>query len=574
MVKTQEGYSLSTEEKSIARVVFPKKIVKNSNNRELVLIRNLVWAVFFFSRLMDHNVYAAEHLISYLSFVDLARFCATARIFRLDKIWPFICYNVNKKVLEKIVLVNDRFESIKNFEACQTFPFISENFNCRFNFNRIFFSLDNFLQLSRSLPAYQFSSQTNNAIDTFRFSYDDYPNGATNGIKFNPCYELLAIVCVSTLKVISYAGKSRDCIGQIIYVYKKKVEEEFLSVDWNSDGKILLLFTELRRYKRTAKVHCFRYQPAAGSMRKLQFGKSILIDHYISSFSIWSDARSLLAIEPDTGRIVKFTFETKNVVKTEIVDCFEQRFEGIEKLTRTYNSENSEETLFGCFTCCQSQPNVCAILKQCQFKRQHKHDVVVILNVVKNKIEPLRYLYIPGTVLSINFWHADSELWLLWRENLAEIWDFFTLVICTLPPTDQSNQTKCPFFETPAWLSSNAPTWEVNSPARVACGHFSLCDSHFHKLDSLDKQPCRTESMDLVEHYTYNDTGPFYHRKLIATAMSNRMQLTSTFVGIQLRETQQFGNNSWVRPNSIRVCKYIDLCFFGKKNPPHFCLWS
>ena len=537
MAAFEAEYLLSTEEKVLCKIIFPSKTIKSSNTCELVIIRNLIWAVFFFSRLRFKNLYVAEHLLSFLSFFDLARLCSAARVLGHHGIWEFISRRITQKKLEIIFLFNDPTEPIETFQRCQTLPLDIGSLKAELNLDQVFICMDKFIKLSKSLNPYSKSIKENALLNSLKFAYDDYPCKTNSGNKFNPVFELVTMVCTSTVKIFSYAGKSRDCIGQIIYVYRKNVDEEIVNCDWSPDGKTLLIFTELRRCKRTIKVHCFRYQPSAGTIRKLQFSKSILIDYYISSFSIWCDSSSILALEPGTGRIVKFTFESKNLVSSELVDCFERRFEGTEKLSRHWREGGlTNTTLFGCFSCCHTQPNICAIVKHCEFSKQHRHDVVVILDIKKNSINPLWYLSVPGTLLSLKFWSPDAEVWLFWKENSAEIWDSLTEVECSTPPTSEAASTRCPLFNKPPWLSSYS-SWETDSPAKVACGHFSLCDSKFRKLTSFEKHPGRTERLSMIEYYTFTDRGAYFYRKMMAISMSERMQVTATFIGLLLKES-------------------------------------
>jgi len=548
-MNTEESYYLTEREKKLSKLINNKVPLKNYHGVACNALRCLIFATlflrdYFFSpkgRVIQLN-HVLEQIVSYLTLSEIGQLAVAMREYGCPNFMIFLRECCSSRVLKNCVLLNSfpcsesslffEYQVMQIFHEGIEMAVFGDQRECSVRVEGLLENSElNLLNLSRQLIPYR----TLEKFDVFRmteFSIKEYTNSDDNSIVFNPVYEIAAYISDSFTWVFSYAGVSRENTGQIVYRFYKNQNTTHLNASWSRDGLHLLLAISNKRAPfPVGQIIVFRYRPVAGIMRILQVLPEIYFNMRLCSYKLWCDYNAFTLISPD-GQLIRYTLKERTIEKTVLFKDFESSINGPEFYSSVYHPEKSS---FGCLTCSPFAQNVIAFLKPCQNPTKHRHDVLVLLRVYPERLLPLVYLSPPGFILEFEFYSGKNELWILWKENLNELWTCcdFNKIKISLPGV-------CPFSANNPWVSSSgrdeALDYRLKQKSKIAAGHYSLEENCFYPLVSMHSVPLKTLNLTPAEFKNYNYSCGNFWRKAQQTSFSfGIMQITDHFVGMILR---------------------------------------
>jgi hypothetical protein len=535
----EELYYLTEREKKISKILNNKYTLKQYHFQQTVCLRLLIAAAFFIEKFVSQYWLIVEEILSYVSFSELAQLAIVMRDIGCPNFFAYLklqstSNRSGRKILTSIFFnkssANDHL-LILNFQKRQYDPLhrnsiCEKKSECHAFLRKILISEKNLLTLSRCL-------EPTNADEFF----DSLDMGALhseyneNFITFNPCFELGAFITSAYMWIFSYGGKSRENIGQIVYRFNKTKMATHLKAEWSPDGLHLILLS-INKYSPKGEIIIFRYLSVAGIARKVKVTPNISFDSFHCSSKLWCGPSALMFLSP-AGKLIKAELSNVSLNLQTLFAQFTSSIVGPEKYTRR---GEDFKTSFGCLTCCPNKSDLLAILKPCGYSSAHQHEVVVLLQVDALQIVPLIYISAPGFILEFNFYKTSNELWMLWKENLNELWPKVQFNHCRI--TIPGN---CPFVDEQSILkdyltASTAANYDGNASSQLGVGHYSLSENYFYPLQSLEANylPRKIKfTWEEFEAYA-NVSTKEYSKRSEKSAFGQKMQITDHFVGLSL----------------------------------------
>ena len=539
----EESYYLTDREKKISKILNNKYTLKQYHFQQTVCLRLLIAAAFFIEKFVSQYWLIVEEILSYISFSELAQLAVVMREIGCPNFFAYLklqgtSKRSGRKILTSIFFnktsANDHLLILnfqkRQYDPSQLYNICEKKSECNAFLRKILISEKNLLTLSRCL-------QPTTADEMF----DSLDMGALhseyneNFIAFNPYFELGAFITSAYMWIFSYGGKSRENVGQIVYRFNKTKMATHLKAEWSPDGLHLILLS-INKYNPKGEIIIFRYLSVAGIVRKVKVTPNISFDSFHCSSKLWCGPSTLMFLS-GAGELIKAELSNVSLHLQTLFAQFTSSIVGPEQYTRT---GEDLKTSFGCLTCCPSKSNLLAILKPCGYSSAHQHEVVVLLQVDALQIVPLIYISAPGFILEFNFYKTCNELWMLWKENLNELWPKVQFNYCRI--TIPGN---CPFVEEQSILktyltASTAANYDSNASSRLGVGHYSLTENYFYPLQSLETNylPRKIKfTWEEFEAYA-NVSTKEYSKRSEKSAFGQKMQITDHFVGLSLHNKE------------------------------------
>ena len=225
-------------------------------------------------------------------------------------------------------------------------------------------------------------------------------------VRFNPHYNLVAIIKTTCFAIVAFAGKERRKRGLVIYSYNDS--PRIYSAEWSPNGKYLLILTfgdflnNVSSYNTGGyKINIFKYSHKKTTMRKIEVNQSdgtevkFLSAQTQTSNCLWMNSTKFIIPTSYWGPLLIAKIK-KDIVTTTTL--FEQC-----KDVRQILPENEDSIKYsGCFFVGNGFKNLIFWITNCHSKQWiqiHSHCTINIFNIKEKKL--LGYIAVPGYVLEI-----------------------------------------------------------------------------------------------------------------------------------------------------------------------------
>ena len=225
-------------------------------------------------------------------------------------------------------------------------------------------------------------------------------------VRFNPHYNLLAIIKTNSFAIVAFAGKERRKRGLVMYSYHN--HHQIFSAEWSPNGKYLLIlkfgdfFNNITSNNTGGCEICiFKYFHKKNQMKELKLNHSDGTEVYFVAAQtqtincLWINSTKFIIPTSYWGPLLIAKIK-KNIVTTSTL--FDQC-----KDVRKIIPENEESIKYsGCFFVGNGFKNIIFWITNCHSKQWiqiHSHCAINIFDIKEKKL--LGYIVVPGYVLEI-----------------------------------------------------------------------------------------------------------------------------------------------------------------------------